>query len=109
MSYWNLTEEIKNKFKPIVEEYLNQLENEEITEEQWDGIDLTNKGINPIQLKELLEEEFGYEDDCFDSNGWEHDFWQYMNNDNRKNYAKKLCIGGCGMTFELNLYPNWDE
>ena len=102
METWNLTDEVRNKFKPIVENYISLLESEELNDEHRKGIELTNQGISPMQLKKLLEE-LGYEDVGYDSNGWQHDFWQYMNNLNREKYAKELCICGCGMAFDLIL------
>lgn len=99
MSNWQLTGRVRNKIKPIVENYINLLEEKEANKHP---LELSNKGISPMQLKELLEE-LGYEDDGYDSNGWQHDFCQYMISSNYKNFAKRLCIDGCGMTFDLVL------
>ena len=104
---WNLTDELREKFKPIVEDYIALIESNEVNNEHRQGINLTNQGINPIQLKELLEQ-LGYEDDGYDSNGWQHDFWWNMSNSNYKKYAKNLCICGCGMVFSLVLRSNVD-
>lgn len=100
MNTYCLNDEVREKFKPQVEEFISLLEEEKI--EELD-LDLTFKGISPMQLKELLEE-LGYEDMDLDTNGWEHDFWWYFNNPNKKGYAKKLCISGCSMAFEMKLY-----
>lgn len=108
MNNWNLTDEIRNKFKPIVEDYISLLESDKLNNEHRESIDFTNQGISPVQLKELLEE-LGYEEVDYDSNGWQHDFWQYMNNPNREKYAKDLCIYGCGMTFDLALGSDVDD
>ena len=102
METWNLTDELRDKFKPIVENYVNLLESDEVDDVNKKYLKLTNRGINPMQLKELLKE-LGYEDVGYDSNGLQHDFWQYMNNSKREKYAKDLCICGCGMTFDLVL------
>ena len=66
MNRWNLTDEIKTKFKPILKEYFNKVEN--LTVEQVEhmsneelGLDLSDKGINPYQLVTLLKD-FGYEE-----------------------------------------------
>jgi len=111
MNRWNVTDEIREKFKPILAEYLNKVEN--LTAEQVDsmeneelGIDFSDSGINPYQLETLLEE-FGYEVNDRDDNGWERDFWIHMNRTDGKtfdSYCENLVIDVCGMTFELKLY-----
>ena len=108
MNRWNLTDEIRNRIKPLLTEYLYKVEN--VTAEQVEkmsneelSLDLSDKGINPHQLQELLEE-LGYEEDGFDSNGWQWDFWMYMKRIDEKHFdstCEKLVVSGCGMTFEL--------
>lgn len=111
MNRWTLTDEVKEKFQPILKEYFNKVEN--LTYEQIDnmtneelGIDFSDQGINPYQLRTLLEE-FGYEREDQEDNGWELDFWIYMRREDNKQFnsgCEKLVIAGCGMTFELKLY-----
>lgn len=74
MNRWHLTDEIREKIKPLLVEYFNKVEN--VTAEQVEhmsneelGIDLSDKGINPSQLEDLLKE-FGYEIENRDDNGW---------------------------------------
>jgi hypothetical protein len=107
METWDLTDELREKFKPIVKNYISLIESDEVGNEHRQGIDLTNQGISPMQLKELLEE-LGYKYDDYSSNGWQHDFWWNMSNSNYERYAKKLCICGCGMTFNLALRSDVD-
>ena len=111
MNRWLLTDEIRAKIKPILTEYFNKVEN--ATVEQFENmsneeleIDLFGKGINPYQLETLLEE-FGYEEEYRDRNGWELDFWIHMKRTDGKTFVsgcENLVIAGCGMTFELKLY-----
>ena len=111
MNRWKVTDEIKEKFIPILKDYLNKLEN--LTVEQVEtmsneelGLDLSDKGINPSQLVDLLEE-LGYEETTRDDNGWELDFWIYMHRKDHKTFdstCEKLVVSGCGMTFELKVY-----
>lgn len=108
---WNLTDEIRNKFKPILQEYLNKVEHlttsqiEKMTNEEL-GVNFTDTGINPCQLIDLLKE-YGYEDTDSNDSGWELNFLIDME---RKDYkcfpsgCEHLVIDGCGMTFELKLY-----
>lgn len=111
MNRWHLTDEIRDKIKPLLTEYFNKVENvtveqvEHMTNEEL-GISLSDKGINPAQLVELLEE-FGYEETDRHDNGWELDFWIHMRREDRKTFdstCEKLIIRGCGMTFELKIY-----
>lgn len=112
MNRWHLTDEIREKIKPLLTEYFNKVEN--ITDEQMEkmeneelGIDLSDKGINPYQLWQLLEEEFNYKNKDIDRNGWEQDFWIYMKRTDGKHFVsgcENLVIDCCGMTFELKLY-----
>ena len=66
MNRWLLTDEIREKIKPLLSEYLNKVENltveqvEQMSNEEL-GLDLSDKGINPYQLQSLLEE-FGYKE-----------------------------------------------
>ena len=111
MNRWNLTEEIKDKIKPLLTEYFQRIEN--VTTEQIEqmsneelGINFSDKGINPHQLVSLLKE-FGYEEVDRDDNGWELDFWIHMRRQDEKTFdsgCEKLVVAGCGMTFELKLY-----
>ena len=111
MNRWHLTDEIRNKIKPLLVEYFDKVES--VTAEQIEhmsneelGIDLSDKGINPSQLEDLLKE-FGYEVKDRDDNEWELDFWIYMKRTDGKYFdsgCEKLVVAGCGMTFELKIY-----
>ena len=106
MNRWELTDDVRKEYKSIIEELLiktrdltdNEIEhmhNEEFT------IDLSDTELRPYTLVKLMESEFGYTDAEFDDNGWELDFWIKMSPPNNK--YTKICINGCGMTFELKL------
>ena len=115
---WNLTNEQREKFLPILKEYFNKLEN--MTDTDVDEIlatcndysqfelDLFDTGISPYLLQELLKSEFGYEEHDFDRNGWQWDFWITMKRKDGKTFpstCETMMICGCGMTFELVLRP----
>lgn len=99
MNRWNLTEQERIKFMPIVKSFIEELENLNI-----DGSadllekDLSDTELNPSKLQNLLEE-LGYEVEDRDDNGWQLDFCITMTKDN----CKTIQIAGCGMTFELML------
>lgn len=109
MNRWKLTEEVKNKYKPIIAEFLNKMR--VLTVEEIEKMDnkeftlhLSDTKLRPYTLLELMKD-FGYENVEFNDNGWELDFWISIQN-NAEEYnstCEKLCIHGCGMTFELNL------
>lgn len=109
MNGWNLTDELRSKFKVIVNDYINLLESDEVDDVHKKYLKLNNKGISPIQLKELLKE-LGYKEKCpINSNGWQFDFWWYFSNPKREKYAKELCICGCGIAFDLILRSDVDS
>lgn len=104
MNRWELTDEVRNKYKPIIEEFLIKvrdltpkqielMDNEEFT------LELSDTELRPYTLQELMSKEFGYTDSEFDDNGCELDFWITMSQPNSQ--YEKICINGCGMTFEL--------
>lgn len=90
---WEATQEQKEKFIPILQEFITKgLKNPETKE----YIDFYNQGISPYQLKSILEDDLGFEDNGYDSNGWESDFWITMSKD-----GIDFMIAGTGMTFEM--------
>ena len=106
MNRWKLTEDVKNKYKPIISDFLNKIDNMtdeeiEISDNNIFSIELSDTELRPYTLQELMKE-FGYDNSEFDDNGWELDFWIKMNR-SRGELTDNICIDGCGMTFELNL------
>lgn len=84
-------------WKPIFEEKIQKIINEEIN--SWK---LTNEDLSPANIDWLLTKYMGYNQDSFDANGWQQDTWY--------NYSKndiKLCLYYCGFTFEMELYKDY--
>lgn len=108
MNRWKLTDEVKETFIPIIQNFLNKMESLTIDEiDCMDNnefcLDLSDTKLNPYTLLELMND-FGYSKGDFDSNGWELDFWIDISKDNfYPSTCEKLCINGSGMTFELKL------
>lgn len=110
MNRYTLTDELRNEFKPKIQEFLNKMEN--LTGEQIEHmsnedfmISFSDTKLNPYILEQILIE-MGYEEIDFDKNGWQMDFWINMRRKDNKTFdstCERLCISGCGMTFELNL------
>lgn len=90
---WEPTQEQKNKFVPMIKEFMKKVEKNPDTKEY---IDFYNQGISPYQLKAILEDDLGFIDTEFNMNGWEMDFWISM----LKN-GREYVISGTGMTFEM--------
>ena len=100
MSRWILTNEVKEKYLPIVKEHINKIENYNLEEmDRYDvELDLSDTELNPYTLGELLKE-LGYEKVDVDRNGWEMDFWiKYKKSD-----CLPIQVRGTGITFELFL------
>lgn len=111
MNRWHLTDELREKFKPVLKEYFDKVENitdeeiNEMTNEEL-GIDFSDKGINPSQLIDLLGE-FGYEEFYQDEGGWEKYCWINLRRKDDKTFpstCEKLVVYFCGRTFELKLF-----
>lgn len=103
-----LTEEVEKEYIPIIKAFIANLDN--MTEEEIDAapdedfnIDLSGTKLAPYTLSKLMEQ-LGYSEVNTDTNGWQLDFWIDLKNSNAKSdLTEKLCIMGCGMTFELRL------
>ena len=96
MNRYELTNEIREEYLPIVQELIKQIEESDNAEEICK--DFSDTRLNPYTLEKLLEE-LGYENNEMDTNGWQMDFWIYFTKDG----CKTLCLSGTGITFELKL------
>lgn len=90
---WVPTKEQKEKFIPIIQEFIQRMDENPDAKET---IDFYNQGISPSQLKDILEDDLGFEEVDFDRNGWEWDFWITMRKD-----GIDYVISGTGMTFGM--------
>jgi hypothetical protein len=99
MNRWTLTDEVKEKYTPIILDFINQVEtvDREAATELLE-IDFSDTELRPYTLWQILEN-LGYDDHDQDDNGWEMDFWLTF----RKEGFRPIQIKGCGMTFELIL------
>lgn len=95
MNRWSLTEEVKQKYTPVVKEFLESLK---VPSSELREKDFSDTELNPYTLWELLES-LGYKkgDQC--ENGWEMDFWIPFTKDGEVDIE----IVACGQTFELIL------
>lgn len=93
---WDPTQEQRDKFIPILREFINEAQQ---SNKKPDSIDLYGQGISPYQLQSILIEDFGFEEYGMDTNGWEMDYWIYLVKD-----KIKYVIEGTGMTHEIKFY-----
>lgn len=90
MGEWEITEELKIIIAPIIEKFLKSNDR---------SIDLSNTGINPLQLRDYIEF-WGYEDICMESSGWEYNYcWDFINWKD----DKKMRIVGTAMCHKIML------
>lgn len=105
MNAYNLTDEVKEKWTPIIRIFLDTIDNWKPEYDNDDQInnslDLSGTELNPYTLREMLTNVFGYEEDedKFTTNGWDYDFWFYFH----KNGHKPLVMSGTGVIFSLYL------
>lgn len=93
MSRYDIKEETKEKFLPVIKEFIWDIESDENR-----NIDLSDTDLNPYTLMSILED-LGYIKEDVDVNGWEMDFSIKMISEG----ARDINIYGCGITFELTL------
>lgn len=67
--------------------------------------DLTKYNLNPYQAQTILEEELGYDQGYFETNGWEQDCWAEFT----KEGEPSVVVASCGMTFDLHLTLDGDN
>lgn len=101
MNGWNLTKEVREEWREVIENHINKIQNCDLEEENpYDvELNLSNTSLNPYTLGKLLEE-LGWVEEDFDHNGWEFDFWGYYS---KNGYENRILMRGCGMTFSLFL------
>ena len=92
------TGEQKEKFIPILQEFIDRIEAASEDEVYDIQLNLTDQGINPAQISELLIS-LGYEDDYVYHNGWQLDFCIKF----EKEDCRTIVMRGTGITFEVLL------
>lgn len=106
MSRWDMTNEQRGLLRQKLTDWfrkINSMTDKEYAEADRKSIalDLYNSGISPQHVRDILQEEFGYEELSMENNGWEWDYWIYFAKENVINRCDKLCVSGTGVTFEL--------
>lgn len=92
----NLLKDFFYKFKNMSNDEFENLKDNELE------LDLYGLGFCPYWVEDVLEKNFNYEVIDTDRNGWEMDFWIYLDTAD-EDYSSNIKICGCGMTFELKV------
>ena len=107
MNYYTIADDVRKKIHKLVDDFFAKCTAIDLEKDDWHEddlmLDLTNSGINPSQLMDVLKEDYKYSEDTFDTNGWDWDFWQTMSNDDFTEPFNRIKISGTGITFELYL------
>lgn len=90
---WNIREWEAEFWRSFFEKEIKNLE-----VGHTEKIDLTQKDLCPENVIDVLRN-MGYEDEDYDTNGWEQDTWISF----FKEGEKPLMLFYCGRTFEMNL------
>lgn len=98
LNRYKLTNEIKEKYLPIVDKFIDKVEaSDDLADEEY-TIDFSDTELNPYRLIEIMKE-LGYKEGNLNENGWQWDFSVEFTKEN----SKSITVWGCGITFELNL------
>lgn len=104
-NYWQLEDKKKELLTKIIKGVIKNIADFKIDENsstsRWDvGMDLTNMGVGPYHIKDILED-LGYEEDNYDTNGWEMDYWFHFQHPD-SNYPP-LCLSGTAIIHSMYL------
>ena len=96
---WHLRAIEKKFYTAVIKIHIKRIEYD-ITDE----VVLNRTRLNPYQLHTILED-LGYEQDFFETNGWEQDCWAEF----QKDGCTPLTVYSCGMTFDLILKKRYED
>lgn len=111
-NYWHIKDsKQKELLKNIIIDTINEIASFEVTEDSVSrynvGIDLTNMGVGPYHVKDILEE-LGYNEDDFSDNGWEMDYWFHFQHPESDKFPP-LCLSGTAIIHEMYLRGEDDD
>lgn len=97
-NYYTLTDEIANVGKKLITDYIHEkwVEGKDIQPLNLTGV----KDMNPARVRDVITDILGYDEENFDSNGWEWDFWFQFVHVNSKDFPP-LTLRGTGLTHEM--------
>lgn len=96
---WKPTQEQREKFIPILDEYIIKVKELEKSNKEPCPIDFYGQGISPYQLQCILIDDLGFEEEAMDTNGWEMAYSFYLCKE-----GIRYVIAGTGITHEIRFY-----
>ena len=104
-NYWELNNKSKEILTKIIKKAIDDIASYTAIEgsnSRYEvGIDLTNMGVGPYHVKDILED-LGYIDDDFDTNGWQIDYWFHFQHRESDKFPP-LCLSGTAIIHEMYL------
>ena len=104
-NYWELNNKSKEVLTKIIKKAIDDIASytaiEGLNSRYEVGIDLTNMGVGPYHVKDILED-LGYIDDDFDTNGWQMDYWFHFQHPESDKFPP-LCLSGTAIIHEMYL------
>ena len=104
-NYWELNNKSKEVLTKIIKKAIDDITSYTAIEgsnSRYEvGIDLTNMGVGPYHVKDILED-LGYIDDDFDTNGWQMDYWFHFQHPESDKFPP-LCLSGTAIIHEMDL------
>lgn len=102
---WHLDEAKKIEITKIIFDTITEIANFKVTEDsvsRWNvGTDLSDLGVGPYHIKDIIES-FGYKEDSFNDNGWEMDYWFHFQHPDHS--FPPLCLSGTAIIHEMYLH-----
>lgn len=102
---WHLDEAKKIEITKIIFDTITEIANFKVTEDsvsRWNvGTDLSDLGVGPYHIKDIIES-FGYKEDSFSDNGWEMDYWFHFQHPDHS--FPPLCLSGTAIIHEMYLH-----
>lgn len=102
---WHLDEAKKIEITKIIFDTITEIANFKVTEDsvsRWNvGTDLSDLGVGPYHIKDIIES-FGYKEDSFSDNGWEMDYWFLFQHPDHS--FPPLCLSGTAIIHEMYLH-----
>lgn len=103
---WNLDDDKKEQVKAIIIAHINKIAKHELktdNDSRWDvSLDLSElPGVGPYHIENILKE-LGYENNDYDTNGWQMDYWFHFIHQDKK--FPPLCLQGTAIIHEMYLH-----
>lgn len=108
---WNLDDDKKEQIKSMIIAHISKIAKYELkadNDSRWDvSLDLSElPGVGPYHIENILKE-LGYENNNYDTNGWQMDYWFHFIHQDKK--FPPLCLQGTAIIHEMYLHGEDDD